>query len=433
MQQQGGRLALLWSSKVIPTSNSNHFCSSGIQILNSQSKMLRLQPVSAALRQSARSFSVVHDYSLNEKSRSVVSFFNQSAIDSAAIKPSVRLTPGTLLYTGKSPDGKYLLRSAQYLHKELPVRVAHRIAEFRGLPFIVGCNPTILHVHELYIRSFFLLSEFPQIDSLATEQRYSRLVRNLLDDHKDVVTHLAEGFRESRKHIKDETLIHRFLDRILTSRLGIRMLAEHHLALHQDRPDFVGIICTKVFLKKVLEKWADFAREQCELRYGYAPRVRLNGHVGAMFPYIIQPLDYILPEIIKNAMRATVEHHLNTPNNLPDIVITVANNDEDFIIRVSDRGGGIPHNTFPKVFQYHFTTAEDSTDRRLTGGTFGAFTSNTGPTAGPLCGFGFGLPVSKAYAEYLGGSLTTQTMQGIGTDVYLRLRHIDGKHDSFRI
>ncbi len=39
-----------------------------------------------------------------------------------------------------------LQRSAQYLHKELPVRIAHRIAGFRGLPFIVGCNPTILSV-----------------------------------------------------------------------------------------------------------------------------------------------------------------------------------------------------------------------------------------------------------------------------------------------
>ena len=37
-------------------------------------------------------------------------------------------------------------RSAQYLCKELPVRIAHRIAGFRHLPFIVGCNPTILQV-----------------------------------------------------------------------------------------------------------------------------------------------------------------------------------------------------------------------------------------------------------------------------------------------
>lgn len=40
----------------------------------------------------------------------------------------------------------WLQKSAQYLHKELPVRIAHRIAGFRKLPFIVGCNPTILSV-----------------------------------------------------------------------------------------------------------------------------------------------------------------------------------------------------------------------------------------------------------------------------------------------
>lgn len=47
--------------------------------------------------------------------------------------------------------------------------------------------------------------------------------------------------------------------------------------------------------------------------------------------------------------------------------------------------------------------------------------------------YGFGLPACKAYIEYLGGQLTLETMQGIGTDVYIRLRHIDGKMESFRI
>ena len=50
-----------------------------------------------------------------------------------------------------------------------------------------------------------------------------------------------------------------------------------------------------------------------------------------------------------------------------------------------------------------------------------------------FCSYGFGLPTAKAYAEYLGGQLTLETMQGIGTDVYLRLAHIDGKTESFRI
>ncbi|XP_033123251.1 3-methyl-2-oxobutanoate dehydrogenase [lipoamide] kinase, mitochondrial-like [Anneissia japonica] len=385
-----------------------------------------------------RRYSGVTDFSpaRDLNNRSVVSFYNQSAIDEAAKKPSVRLTPATLLYTGKSPDGNHLLRSAQYLHKELPVRVAHRIAEFRNLPFIIGCNPTILSVHELYIRSFHLLSEFPQIEDFKMEEEYCSLVKGLLDDHKDVVTQLAQGFNECRKHIKDEDMIRQFLDRMLTSRLGIRILAEHHLALHQEKPHFIGIICTKLSLKKIIEKWADFATDLSNHKYGYAPKVRIKGHIAATFPYIPQPLDYILPELIKNAMRATIENHLDTPpHSLPDIDITITNNDLDFIIRISDKGGGCPHSIVNRVFQYHFTTVGQNTDSRVTGGIFGEVMNadNFGPAAGPMHGFGFGLPTSRAYATYLGGSLTFQTMQGLGTDLYLRLRHIDGKHESFRI
>ncbi|MBZ3886970.1 [3-methyl-2-oxobutanoate dehydrogenase [lipoamide]] kinase, mitochondrial [Sciurus carolinensis] len=85
-------------------------------------------------------------------------------------------------------------------------------------------------------------------------------------------------------------------------------------------------------------------------------------------------------------MRATMESHLDTPYNVPDVVITIANNDIDLIIRISDRSGGIAHKD-----------------------------------------------LDQAYAEYLGGSLQLQSLQGIGTDVYLRLHHIDGWEESLRI
>ncbi|KYO27778.1 3-methyl-2-oxobutanoate dehydrogenase [lipoamide] kinase, mitochondrial [Alligator mississippiensis] len=369
-----------------------------------------------------------------ERSKTVTSFYNQSAIDAAAEKPSVRLTPTTMLYSGRSQDGSHLLKSARYLHHELPVRIAHRIKGFRSLPFIIGCNPTILHVHELYIRAFQKLSEFPPIKDQEEEARYCQLVRQLLDDHKDVVTLLAEGLRECRRHIQDERLIRLFLDKTLTSRLGIRMLATHHLALHEDKPDFVGIICTRLSPKKIIEKWVDFARRLCEHKYGNAPQVRVNGHVAARFPFIPMPLDYILPELLKNAMRATMESHLDTPYNVPDIVITIANNDIDLIIRISDRGGGIPHDLVERVTDYHFTTAESSAqDPRLCGLFSNMVDMSNSGQSGPMHGFGFGLPTSRAYAEYLGGSLCLQSLQGIGTDVYLRLRHIDGREESFRI
>ncbi|KAG8173935.1 hypothetical protein JTE90_002395 [Oedothorax gibbosus] len=372
------------------------------------------------------------------RTRSVQSFYNQSAIDIAAAKPSVRLTPATILYSGKSPDGSHILRSAQYLHKELPVRIAHRVAGFRSLPFIVGCNPIILAVHELYIRAFYMLNEYPQIVDFETEKGYCQLLQGLLDDHKDVVTQLASGFRECRKHIKNEELVRNFLDRTLTSRLGLRMLAEHHLGLHNENcggnGNYVGVINVSMKLKDIIDKWADFVRQTALHKYGKSPAIKLNGHINAVFPYIQAPLDYIIPELLKNSVRATVESHLDaSEESLPPVTITIANNDVDFIIRISDRGCGIPHQVLPHIMEYHFTTANLSTDPRLDGGLFGNIMSEPTETSGPMHGFGFGLPTSRAYAEYLGGSLTLETMQGIGTDIYLRLRHIDGKFESFRI
>ncbi|XP_022594520.1 3-methyl-2-oxobutanoate dehydrogenase [lipoamide] kinase, mitochondrial isoform X2 [Seriola dumerili] len=330
-----------------------------------------------------------------ERSKTVTSFYNQSAIDVSAEKASVRLTLATLLYSGKSPDGHHIL-------------------------------------HELYIRAYHMLIDFPPIKDQDVEARFCKLVQQLLDDHKDVVTMLAQGFRECRRHIQDEMIIRSFLDTTLCSRLGIRMLATHHLALHEDNPDFVGIICRRLSPKKIIEKWVDFARRLCEHQYGNSPRVRINGHVAARFPFIPLPLDYILPELLKNAMRATMESHLDTPYNVPDVVVTIANNDIDFVIRISDRGGGIPHNIIDKVMDYHFSTAEESAQDPRMSNLFNNIT-NSGNQSSPMHGFGFGLPTSRAYAEYLGGSLSIQSMQGIGTDVYLRLRHIDGKGESFRV
>ncbi|KAK8745703.1 hypothetical protein OTU49_000332 [Cherax quadricarinatus] len=329
-------------------------------------------------------------------------------------------------------------KSAQYLQKELPVRIAKRVVAFRSLPFIVGCNPIILGVHELYIRAFNILNNFAPITSRQDEINYSRKLGELLDDHKDVVTQLAAGFRECRRHIENEELVARFLDKTLTSRLGIRMLAQHHLALRENKPNYVGIINVAMKLKEVIERSCQFVTRIASHKYGRVPQLKLSGHVNAVFPYIELPLDYILPEILKNAVRATIENHSEYEViQLPPIHITIASNDIDFIIRISDRGGGIPHHLKVRASDYNFTTANHSSDfgAEQQEGVFSNMMEavNPNPAGGPMYGFGFGLPTSRAYAEYMGGSLEIQTMQGIGTDVYLRMKHINSSGASFRI
>ena len=41
-----------------------------------------------------------------------------------------------------------------------------------------------------------------------------------------------------------------------------------------------------------------------------------------------------------------------------------------------------------------------------------------------MAGEGFGLPMSRQYARYFGGDLTMHSVYGLGTDVYIRLRHL---------
>ena len=45
-----------------------------------------------------------------------------------------------------------------------------------------------------------------QIVNFEDEARYSNLLRMLLDEHRDIISMLAEGFRESRKHIRVSTM-----------------------------------------------------------------------------------------------------------------------------------------------------------------------------------------------------------------------------------
>lgn len=366
------------------------------------------------------------------------SYVKQQTLDEMAAKPSIRLTPYQILYAGKFEDGTHLLKSAQYLQKELPIRIARRLVDFQSLPYIVLTNPIIHDVYDLYLRAFGMLSKFPKVDNLEAEGRYSNMVRQLLDNHQSVVTHLAEGLHECKKNVSYET-IHSFLDHTLTCRLGIRMLAEQHLALRMERPNYIGIICVQLRLKQVIEKCADFARQLCETTYGIAPGVIINGHTHAIFSYIPAPLEYMLQELCKNAMRASVEYHIDNPLEIPNVVITICNNDTDFYVRISDRGGGISESQIEDIFKYSFTTMGDRSAVRPSdnGGIFGDLCRgppSPSPTGGgPMAGWGFGLPTSRAYANYLGGSLQLQSMQGLGTDVYLRLRHIDGKKKSFRI
>jgi len=69
----------------------------------------------------------------------------------------------------------------------------------------------------------------------------------------------------------------------------------HHM--FQINAPYVSNQCT-IYMFQI-----SLRRKMCEQKYGMAPEVKVSGHLSALFSYIPQPLDYILHEMLKNALR----------------------------------------------------------------------------------------------------------------------------------
>jgi len=256
-----------------------------------------------------------------ERRDAVSQYYRDHDITMASKKDSVRLSAAALLYTGKMHvDEADFLRTSQFLQTELPVRVAHRIKGFRKLPFIVVTNPNILKVMELYIRSFKIITQFndgKQLKNLDEAEEFSKMLEDLLNVHGTVIDALSTGFRESHHHIVDycsgdeeaaTNLVKTFLDRSLTSRLGIRLLVTHHLLLRQqirtDKTEQIGMIQTRWCPADSIDSISRIVQQEFYKEHLSPPRVKFNGHTEAMFPYFPSPgFEDILVELFRNAFR----------------------------------------------------------------------------------------------------------------------------------
>jgi len=256
--------------------------------------------------------------------------------------------------------------------------------------------------------------------------------------------------------------------RMLVSRISRRVLAEHHLALSSafhgrdhdpDGGDQVGIIYTNLSVKDCIQRCVryltDTAYQSPEERntgkvFLEKSKVVIDGQLDTEFSYIREHLEYIVFELLKNSMRATASH---ASTSSPEVRATIAASKDDVSIRISDQGGGIPNVKTPSdLFSFsHFRNSERLDDSRLgalrdasqsTEGLMATVAEQLGkkrtrrpvplsgddrPDPAQLVGadvharIGIGLPMSNIYARYFGGSLELVSLDGWGTDVYVRL------------
>ncbi|KAL3141619.1 hypothetical protein ABBQ32_004858 [Trebouxia sp. C0010 RCD-2024] len=263
-------------------------------------------------------------------------------------------------------------------------------------------------------------------------------VNPLNADAAPMLDALAAGLREcnSKPFVGAKLELNSFLENMLTSRISRRVLAEQHINLHNRRPGYIGVICTHLNLCDAVDFAVQRATQVARETYGCAPEVTCTGDLQSTIPYIPTHLDYMLYELLKNAMRAVVESR-DGQARLPAIHIRICEADTDVTFRISDQGGGIAPEDLTKVWQYGYTTIDQHDNSRYQGTSdldpIWA-TRPESPAQYRMGGLGFGLPMSRLYAEYFGecvGSSTLLTLWLAGllnsSAVLCLLWHIAGR------
>ncbi|KAK6454361.1 mitochondrial branched-chain alpha-ketoacid dehydrogenase kinase-domain-containing protein [Scheffersomyces xylosifermentans] len=303
---------------------------------------------------------------------------------------------------------------------------------------------------------------------------YNKLVCDALlkikKRHDATVATMAQGVQEwKHEHstVYVNSQIQTFLDRFYMSRIGIRMLIGQHIALNmaqasptkqrinsflnganangsKHKANYVGVICTDCNVGEIAEDAIETAKYICEEYYGLfeAPEIQLIAPSNDInFMYVPGHLIHMLFETLKNSLRATIEFH--TPrlkqqmieedpklkkedidlNDLkfPPIKVIISEGAEDIAIKISDEGGGIARSEVPLIWTYLYTTVSETPilDQEYNQTSFKA----------PMAGFGYGLPISRLYAQYFGGDLKLISMEGYGTDVYLHLNKLSSSSE----
>ncbi|KAJ2657242.1 [Pyruvate dehydrogenase (acetyl-transferring)] kinase isozyme 2 [Coemansia sp. RSA 1200] len=244
-----------------------------------------------------------------------------------------------------------------------------------------------------------------------------------------------------------ENQTRRFFDWLYSMNLGTQLLIEDHVAIHDFGHNLVQIIQPL----QIANRAARDARAICEQHYGFsAPLVKIIAPLPAVTTtYVPHYLYSMLFQLLKNALRATVENHKHRgPLGFPVVKLVMSSGEEDVAFKVSDEGGGIPLSQVDAIWSYLGTTApvggsssinnssdvaedaseamsanpSDSAKRKAVKDSALSSITFMNRTAGmPLFGVCEGLPMTRQIARYFGGDLDLVSMEGVGTDAYLHL------------
>mmetsp|Transcript_105400 Transcript_105400/g.297838 ORF Transcript_105400/g.297838 Transcript_105400/m.297838 type:complete len:388 (+) Transcript_105400:39-1202(+) len=350
---------------------------------------------------------------------------NIHGIRELAKKQAATITLGQLMRS-TSADPASMIRQGRWLHGTLPVRFARRLDDFLQQPFIVVQNPKFHEVMCKYQETLEAICEFPRIDTAREETAFCSLMIEQLKKHNDIVPMISEGYWEVRQlypHIQLDA----FLDNLFTTRISTRILVENYINMRNPQQGHTGVVMRNLSPLDVIQQKAEVLTKLTRDVCGVCPQVEFRGNLTCTLDYIPRHVSFMVQELLKNALRSTAERHkpngtVATTARIPPVTIELQKGDVYVIIKISDQGGGMPKRLHKEAWRYGWTTVSEEDHITLDPSTWPG--QKLAEKRKELAGFGFGLPLTRLYAQYFGGEVFMQALPGHGTDMYLLLNHL---------
>jgi len=347
---------------------------------------------------------------------------------------------------------------------------------------VVGCHEPIQEIHEIYMRDLRRLQEIRPIGEQQGGNETGgddvdaliRMCREIMDDNTEVLPLLIRGMEEthgfSGRPDEEESgykYIEIFMKNLLHGRLSIKLMLEHLIKLEDQFNDPTldthkrGILTKNFSPKQLVENVYTEQVKIVEDVYNTPPpkikvkqvlafnqerKLQENMNLGmnegggdeATFPYIVEPIEYSLREIIKNALRAQAKaqikegqiytldnstSHFNETPILNPIEALIVSHNTGFSIKIADHGTGIISQDTDNIWKFNFSKPDEDDEEEMAGGNLNAYEEfqGLGSIAGDnksLFGYGCGLPISKLYCEKLGGKVNLKSIPNYGTSLY---------------
>lgn len=351
-----------------------------------------------------------------------------------------------MLHGGGEAEGLagHHLEAAVRTHRELKVRIAHRLQDFLFLPYKVMANPSVRFLYEKYVNAYTMHEEFGELTSQAAVAEYWLALARTFDEHRRVTRLLGHGRRELIR--LDPSLaptLDAFFDRFFVSRIGTHLLGANFL--HLVPPPAGGRKPAGVNMG-VLQPTtpADCVRDLAQSlpcsSYNVPVEVEDAGDTSIL--YVPGHLRVILREILQNAIVATAK--TCEAQGSPPVPVRVKVNKGQFgvFVTVSDRGGGIQSldkiwgwGQDPCVPKAAEPEAPEDEEIEWSGPEAVEATDSGQLRAAAAAGFGlplplgFGLPLTRLTARYFGGDVRLQTLLGYGTNAYIHVPELQEEEE----